>query len=171
VLSRSIRAPRLAALTVHGTGAWNSPPPAASPRAIACRRSIVLRRSARCRAPPHPAASLALQARHAVALTPDRQDRARESCATAGGWRLPGGGRDDDEPVEEAALRELREEIGMPLTPRRRSTVRSVVIVEGVDYRPGDGRGSRARVRSAVDDLPADLSPLLPAGSQREREL
>lgn len=49
---------------------------------------------------------------HAVALTPDRKI-ILVRLRYASGWRLPGGGRAADEPSADAALRELREEIGM----------------------------------------------------------
>ena len=66
----------------------------------------------------------------------------------APGWRLPGGGRDATEPPADAALRELREEIGMTshgaVEPGceleeevdfKRDTC-SLIIVRDVEYRP-----------------------------------
>ena len=49
---------------------------------------------------------------HAIALTTERR-LILVKLRYAPGWRMPGGGRAPDEPAEAAALRELREEIGM----------------------------------------------------------
>ena len=49
---------------------------------------------------------------HAVALTPERRI-VLVRLRYAPGWRLPGGGLDAGEDLERAALRELREEIGI----------------------------------------------------------
>src|SRR5690349_18995889 len=49
---------------------------------------------------------------HAVALTPERR-LFLVRLRYAPGWRLPGGGLDAGENLAMAALRELREEIGM----------------------------------------------------------
>ncbi len=49
---------------------------------------------------------------HAIALTPDRK-LVLVKLRYASGWRLPGGGRGAGEEPVEAALRELREEIGL----------------------------------------------------------
>ena len=49
---------------------------------------------------------------HAIALTPNGR-LILVKLWYAPGWRMPGGGRDAAEPAADAALRELREEIGM----------------------------------------------------------
>ena len=49
---------------------------------------------------------------HALALTPDRK-AILVKLRYAPGWRLPGGGRREDEDPRDAVLRELREEIGL----------------------------------------------------------
>jgi len=49
---------------------------------------------------------------HALALTPEGK-AILVRLRYAPGWRLPGGGRAEDEDPRDAVLRELREEIGM----------------------------------------------------------
>src|SRR5262247_3437991 len=49
---------------------------------------------------------------HALALTPGSK-AILVRLRYAPGWRLPGGGRSEDEDPHDAVLRELREEIGM----------------------------------------------------------
>ena len=90
----------------------------------------------------------------------------------APGWRLPGGGRDESEPPTDAALRELREEIGMTshgaVEPAceleeevdfKRDTC-SLIIVRDVEYRPKRWSWEVEAVSEAsLDELPPDLSP------------
>lgn len=93
----------------------------------------------------------------------------------APGWRLPGGGRNPDEDAVEAALRELKEEIGMTAhgsvqlaaeleqRPDGRRDLVSVVVVKDVRYAP---RWSLEveRVREVgLHQLPPDLAPLAKA--------
>ena len=87
-------------------------------------------------------------------------------------WRLPGGGRAESEPPADAALRELREEIGMtshgPVEPAceleeevdfRRDTC-SLLIVRDVEYRPRRWSWEvEAVTEASLDELPRDLSP------------
>lgn len=108
---------------------------------------------------------------HAVALTPERR-LILVKLRYARGWRLPGGGRDAGEPAIEAALRELREEIGMTAhgnvalaceleesTDFKRDLA-SLVIVRDVEYRPRKWSWEVEGVReTALDDPPPDLSP------------
>lgn len=108
---------------------------------------------------------------HAIALTPQGK-LILVKLWYAPGWRLPGGGRDADEPAMEAALRELREEIGMTshgtATPVcdleeqvdfKRDTC-SLVVVRDVEYRPKRWDWEvEATKEFAFDDLPKDLSP------------
>ena len=77
---------------------------------------------------------------HAVALTPERRI-VLVRLRYAPGWRLPGGGLDAGEDLERAALRELREEIGMITHGPVRHGLGDpdpVLIVEDVRYKaPG----------------------------------
>jgi 8-oxo-dGTP pyrophosphatase MutT (NUDIX family) len=107
---------------------------------------------------------------HAIALTPERR-LILVKLRYAPGWRMPGGGRDPEEPAADAALRELREEIGMTshgsvepgceLEERvdfKRDTC-SLIIVRDVEYRPKRWSWEVEAVCDApLDDLPSDLA-------------
>jgi len=108
---------------------------------------------------------------HAIALTPEGR-LVLVKLWYAPGWRLPGGGRDASELATDAALRELREEIGMisyrsmqpvcELEERAdfRRDLASLVIVRDVEYRPKRWSWEVEAVRNvALNDLPSDLSP------------
>jgi 8-oxo-dGTP pyrophosphatase MutT (NUDIX family) len=109
---------------------------------------------------------------HAIALT--REGRIiLVMLRYAPGWRLPGGGRAADEDPVEAALRELREEIGMvshtgaqlaaqvERRKTRRLDLESIVIVRDVIYRPRKWSWEVERVCEApLDALPANLAPV-----------
>jgi 8-oxo-dGTP pyrophosphatase MutT (NUDIX family) len=84
---------------------------------------------------------------HALALTPEGKV-ILVRLRYASGWRLPGGGRQPTEPPLDAALRELREEIGMishgeakaaldfeECVYSKRGTA-SLALVRDVRYRP-----------------------------------
>ena len=84
---------------------------------------------------------------HAVAMTPDKKI-VLVKLRYAPGWRVPGGGRTRDEDPVEAALRELREEIGLishglarlasdfdEAVDFKRDTA-SLVLVRDVRYQP-----------------------------------
>ena len=108
---------------------------------------------------------------HAIALTRERR-LILVKLRYARGWRLPGGGRSATEDPREAALRELREEIGMishgevqlaceleESTDFKRDLA-SLVIVRDVEYRPRRWSWEVEEVREvALDALPPDLSP------------
>ena len=84
---------------------------------------------------------------------------------------MPGGGRDPDEPAADAALRELREEIGMTSygsveagceleeqVDFKRDTC-SLIIVRDVEYRPKRWSWEVEAVCDApLDELPSDLA-------------
>jgi 8-oxo-dGTP pyrophosphatase MutT (NUDIX family) len=108
---------------------------------------------------------------HAVALTHERR-LILVKLRYAPGWRLPGGGRSQSEHPIDAALRELREEIGMTghgdvalAFEREEPTdfkrdLASLVIVRDVEYRPSKWSLEVEEVcEAALDDLPSDLSP------------
>lgn len=108
---------------------------------------------------------------HAVALTRERR-LILVKLRYAPGWRLPGGGRTEHEDPRQAALRELREEVGMisngevqlaceleESTDFKRDLA-SLVIVRDVEYRPRRWSWEVEEVREvALNTLPADLSP------------
>ena len=108
---------------------------------------------------------------HAVALTPEgRVILVRLRYAP--GWRMPGGGRRAKEDPLEAALRELREEIGMISFGDARllrefeeevdfkRDIASLAIVRDVRYRPRRWSWEVAATCEAdPDSLPADLAP------------
>ena len=108
---------------------------------------------------------------HAVALTPEGR-LVMVKLRYASGWRLPGGGRRESEEPCDAALRELREEIGMTSHGSatlagqldeslnfKRDTA-SLVIVRDVAYRPKRWSWEIEAVREVgLDDLPEDTSP------------
>ena len=105
---------------------------------------------------------------HALALTPERKV-ILVKLRYATGWRIPGGGRGSDESAEEAALRELREEIGMTAHGRVRlgceleeavdfkRDLAALLIVEDVRYRPRRWSWEVEKVGEfPLDALPAD---------------
>ena len=108
---------------------------------------------------------------HALALTPEGK-LVLVKLRYARGWRLPGGGRGEHEPAETAALRELREEIGMlshgevtlacdveEAIDYKRDCA-SIVIVRHVRYQPKRWRLEVEEVGEfSVDSLPRDMSP------------
>lgn len=98
---------------------------------------------------------------HAVALTPERRIiliRLRY----APGWRLPGGGVARGESLEHAALRELREEIGMTAHGELREGLGDpdpVLIVDDVHYRaPAWSWEVEAIMEAPIDTLPNDMA-------------
>ena len=108
---------------------------------------------------------------HALALTP-QQKVVLVRLRYAPGWRLPGGGRREDEDPCEAVLRELREEIGMTgygevrlahqleeLTDFKRDLA-SLLVVRDVRYKPRRWSWEVEKVcEFSLEGLPADLSP------------
>ena len=109
---------------------------------------------------------------HALALTPERK-AILVKLRYAPGWRLPGGGRGEGEDPRDAALRELREEIGMiahgrvrlaaelEQQPNCKRDLASLVIVEDVRYAPRTWSWEVERIIEApIDDLPRDMPPI-----------
>lgn len=106
---------------------------------------------------------------HAVALTPDGKI-VLVRLRYAPGWRLPGGGRAAHEAPIDAALRELREEIGMvahgeaktaheleELVHFKRDTA-ALVVVRDVRYRPRWSLEVEQVREADPDALPAETS-------------
>jgi 8-oxo-dGTP pyrophosphatase MutT (NUDIX family) len=108
---------------------------------------------------------------HAFALTPERK-LILVKLRYVRGWRLPGGGRNGHEDPIAAALRELREEIGMTAhgnvrlageleqRPDSRRDLVSLVVVEGVRYAPRWSWEVERIIEAPLDDLPDDLAPI-----------
>jgi 8-oxo-dGTP pyrophosphatase MutT (NUDIX family) len=109
---------------------------------------------------------------HALAFTPERRI-VLVKLRYAPGWRLPGGGRRENEDPRDAVLRELREEIGLVSHGRVRLAreleqgtdfkhdLASLLIVEEVRYVPRKWSWEIERIREAsLDDLPEDLAPV-----------
>jgi 8-oxo-dGTP pyrophosphatase MutT (NUDIX family) len=107
---------------------------------------------------------------HAVAITPGGRV-VLVKLRYAPGWRLPGGGRSTDEPAVNAALRELREEIGMTSYGRAalaceleeavdfKRDLASLVVVRDVEYRPKRWSFEVEEVCEVpLGDLPSGLS-------------
>jgi len=108
---------------------------------------------------------------HALALTPGGKV-ILVKLRYAAGWRLPGGGRTEDEEPRDAVLRELREEIGMTAhgavelaaeldeAADFKRDVAFLFIVRDVEYRRPRWSWEIEQLREAsIDDLPPDLSP------------
>ena len=106
---------------------------------------------------------------HAIALTPERR-LILVRLRYAPGWRVPGGGRRSTEDAGEAALRELREEIGMTAHGRVRPgceleeavdfkrDLAAIIIVEDVRYRPRWSWEVERVAEFDIDDLPPGTS-------------
>ena len=107
---------------------------------------------------------------HAIALTPEGRI-ILVRLRYAPGWRVPGGGRRANEVPMDAALRELREEIGMTSHGEvklacdfeesidfKRDTA-SLVVVRDVRYAPRWSWEVEQVRECALDSLPPDLSP------------
>jgi len=108
---------------------------------------------------------------HALALTPEGKV-ILVRLRYAPGWRLPGGGRAEDEDPRDAVLRELREEIGMTAhgevrlaaeleeRPDFKRDLASLLVVRDVRYRPHRWSWEvEAIAEVEIDALPAELSP------------
>ena len=108
---------------------------------------------------------------HAYALTPERK-LILVRLRYAPGWRLPGGGRNPGEDPIAAALRELREEIGMTShgnvrlaaeleqRPDSRRDLVAVVVVEDVVYAPSWSWEVERVTEAAPNQLPDNLAPI-----------
>lgn len=109
---------------------------------------------------------------HAAPLTPSG-DLVLVRLTYAHGWRLPGGGRGRDEDPGSAALRELREEIGLTRhgavedacgfvhEPDFRRTTERLFIVRDVHFRPPWLSLEVAEVQAfSLERLPSDLAPV-----------
>ena len=107
---------------------------------------------------------------HAIALTPEGRI-ILVRLRYARGWRVPGGGRRADEVPMDAALRELREEIGMTSHGEvklacdfeesidfKRDTA-SLLVVRDVRYAPRWSWEVEQVREFPLDSLPPDLSP------------
>jgi 8-oxo-dGTP pyrophosphatase MutT (NUDIX family) len=107
---------------------------------------------------------------HAVALTQTRRI-VLVKLWYAPGWRLPGGGRKADEEAVGAALRELREEIGMTShgdtmlaceleeSVDSKRDLASLVVVRNVEYKPKRWSWEVEKVQEfQLDALPLDIS-------------
>jgi len=108
---------------------------------------------------------------HALALTP-KGKIILVKLRYAPGWRLPGGGRSENEDPRDAVLRELREEIGMTAHGSVRLAAEldedadykhdlaSLLIVEEVRYTPRRWSWEVERIIEADwGHLPSGLSP------------
>lgn len=108
---------------------------------------------------------------HALAFTPEGKV-ILVRLRYAPGWRLPGGGRSEDEDPRDAVLRELREEIGMTshgsvrracdleeMTDFKRDLA-SLLIVEDILYRPTWSWEVERILEVPIDDLPPGLAPI-----------
>lgn len=107
---------------------------------------------------------------HALALTPERK-AILVKLRYAPGWRLPGGGREENEEPADAVLRELREEIGMTAHGAVRLAceleessdfkrdLASLLIVEDVHYAPKWSWEVERIVEAPLEELPAGMSP------------
>ena len=112
---------------------------------------------------------------HALAFTPEgRVILVRLRYAP--GWRLPGGGRAENEDPRDAVLRELREEIGMIAhgevtlaaeieeRPDFKRDLAALLVVRDVRYRPHRWSWEVESICEApLDRLPAGLSPRVAA--------
>ena len=107
---------------------------------------------------------------HALAFTRERKV-ILVRLRYARGWRLPGGGRSEDEDPRDAVLRELREEIGMTEHGRVRRAgdleektdfkrdLASLLIVEDVTYQPPRWSWEVEQIiERPLDDLPAGMA-------------
>jgi 8-oxo-dGTP pyrophosphatase MutT (NUDIX family) len=107
---------------------------------------------------------------HALALTPERK-LVLVKLRYARDWRVPGGGQERGETAEQAALRELREEIGMTGHGRVRLAgeleesvsfkrdLAALVIVEDIRYQPPRWSWEVEQIGEFdIDRLPADTA-------------
>ena len=106
---------------------------------------------------------------HALAFTPERKV-ILVKLRYAPGWRLPGGGRSEDEDPSNAVL---REEIGMTAHGRVRRAcdleeltdfkrdLASLLIIEDVRYRPQKWSWEVEQIMERpLDDLPQDMASI-----------
>jgi 8-oxo-dGTP pyrophosphatase MutT (NUDIX family) len=107
---------------------------------------------------------------HALALTPEGK-AILVRLRYAPGWRLPGGGRREDEDPRDAVLRELREEIGMTShgevqlaaeleeKPDFKHDLAALFVLSDVRYRPKWSWEVERIIEADLTALPGDLSP------------